>query len=77
MAFHSLYSDRTKGHHATHHKKYEQDGVWTTVSQLIADQRDNHGIELLTPMEYVVDYVCKGLQDSQAQGKASRRKPHE
>ncbi|MCI7599382.1 MAG: hypothetical protein SOY06_08090 [Prevotella sp.] len=48
-----------------------------TVSQLIANLRDNHDIELLTPMEYVVDYVCKGLQDSQAQGEASRRKPQE
>lgn len=59
------------------YKKYEQDGIWTTVSQLIADQRDNHDIELLTPMAYVVGYICKGLHDSQAQGEASRRKPQE
>ena len=58
-------------------KKYEQDGIWTTVSQLIADQRDNHDIELLTPMAYAVGYICKGLHDSQAQGEASRRKPQE
>lgn len=59
------------------HKKYEQDGIWTTVSQLIADQRDNHGIELLTPMAYAVGYVCKGLHDSQTQGEASWRKLQE
>ena len=59
------------------YKKYEQDGIWTTVSQLIADQRDNHDIELLTPMAYAVCYICKGLHDSQAQGEASRRKPQE
>lgn len=47
------------------------------MSQLIADQRDNHDIELLTPMKYVVGYICKGSQDSQAQGEASRRKPQE
>ena len=60
-----------------HPYKYEQDGIWTTVSQLIADQRDNHDIELLTPMAYAVGYICKGLHDSQAQGEASRRKPQE
>ena len=59
------------------YKKYEQDGIWTTVSQLIADPRDNHNIELLTPMAYAVGYICKGLHDSQAQGEASRRKPQE
>ena len=59
------------------YKKYEQDGIWTTVSQLIADQRDNHDIELLTAMAYAVGYICKGLHDSQAQGEASRRKPQE
>ena len=59
------------------YKKYEQDGIWTTVSQLIADQRDNHDIELLTPMAYAVGYICKGLHDSQAQGEASRLKPQE
>ena len=59
------------------YKKYEQDGIWTTVSQLIADQRDNDDIELLTPMAYAVGYICKGLHDSQAQGEASRRKPQE
>ena len=59
------------------YKEYEQDGIWTTVSQLIADQRDNHDIELLTPMAYAVGYICKGLHDSQAQGEASRRKPQE
>ena len=47
------------------------------MSQLIANLRDNHDIELLTPMAYVVGYICKGLQDSQAQGEASQRKPQE
>ena len=59
------------------YKKYEQDGIWTTVSQLIADERDDHDIELLTPMAYAVGCICKGLHDSQAQGEASRRKPQE
>lgn len=41
--------------------KYEQDKIWTVVNDLI----NNNDIELQTPMEYVVGYICKGLLDSQ------------
>lgn len=41
--------------------KYEQDKIWTVVNDLI----NNNDIELQTPIEYVVGYICKGLLDSQ------------
>ena len=41
--------------------KYEQDKTWTVVNDLI----NNNDIELQTPIEYVVGYICKSLLDSQ------------
>ena len=45
--------------------KYEQDKTWTVVNDLINDLINNNDIELQTPIEYVVGYICKGLLDSQ------------
>lgn len=45
--------------------KYEQDKTWTVVNYLINDLINNNDIELQTPIEYVVGYICKGLLDSQ------------
>ena len=45
--------------------KYEQDKIWTVVNDLINDLINNNDIELQTPIEYVVGYICKGLLDSQ------------
>ena len=50
----------------THIKKYEQDKTWAIVNNLINDLLDNNDIELLTPIEYVVGYICKGLLDCNA-----------
>ena len=47
------------------YKKYEQDKTWGIVNNLINDLLDNNDIELQTPIEYVVGYICKGLYDSQ------------
>ena len=44
--------------------KYEQDKTWTVVNDLINDLINNNDIELQTPIEYVVGYICKGLLDS-------------
>ena len=44
--------------------KYEQDKIWTVVNDLINDLINNNDIELQTPIEYVVGYICKGLLDS-------------
>ena len=48
--------------------KYEQDKTWTVVNDLINDLINNNDIELQTPIEYVVGYICKGLLDSQVIG---------
>ena len=48
------------------YKKYEQDKTWAIVNNLINDLLDNNDIELLTPIEYVVGYICKGLLDCNA-----------
>lgn len=54
------------------YKKYEQDKTWTIVNNLINDLVDNHDIELLTPIEYVVGHICKGLLDSpRGEGKSN------
>ena len=45
--------------------KYEQDKTWTVVNDLINNLINNNDIELQTPIEYVVGYICKGLLDSQ------------
>ena len=45
--------------------KYEQDKTWTVVNDLINDLINNNDIELQTPIEYVIGYICKGLLDSQ------------
>ena len=45
--------------------KYEQDKTWTVVNDLINDLINNNDIELQTPIEYVVGYICKGLLDCQ------------
>lgn len=38
--------------------KYEQDKTWTVVNDLINDLINNNDIELQTPIEYVVGYIC-------------------
>lgn len=48
------------------YKKYEKDKTWGIVYDLISDLLNNNDIELKTPIEYVVGYICKGLFDSHA-----------
>ena len=44
------------------YKEYENSKTWNAVARLIKDLVDNNDIELLTPKEYVIGYICKGLQ---------------
>ena len=59
--------------------KYEQDKTWTVVNDLINDLINNNDIELQTPIEYVVSYICKGLLDSQviSGGEKGRNTPNQ
>ena len=43
------------------YKEYENSKTWNAVACLIKDLVDNNDIELLTPKEYVIGYICKGL----------------
>jgi hypothetical protein len=43
------------------YKEYENSKTWNAVARLIKDLVDNNDIELLTPKEYVIGYICKGL----------------
>ena len=59
--------------------KYEQDKAWTVVNDLINDLINNNDIELQTPIEYIVGYICKGLLDSQviSGGRKGRNTPNQ
>ena len=56
------------------YKKYEQDKTWAIVNNLINDLLDNNDIELQTPIEYVVGYICKGLLDSNNLNRSCQKK---
>ena len=56
------------------YKKYEQDKTWGIVNNLINDLLDNNDIELQTPIEYVVGYICKGLLDSNNLNRSCQKK---
>ena len=49
------------------YKNYEQSKAWNVINKLIKDLVDNNDIELQTPIEYVVGYICKGVLDGQIQ----------
>lgn len=42
-------------------KEYEGSRLWEAVSCVIADLESNDDIELHTPQEYVVGYICREL----------------
>ena len=43
------------------YKDHENSRTWNVINKLIKDLVDNNDIELLTPKEYVIGYLCKGL----------------
>jgi len=42
---------------------FESTEQWNQIYKLIQDLIDNNDLELYTPIEYVVGYLCKGLND--------------
>ena len=54
--------------------KYEQDKTWTVVNDLINNLINNNDIELQTPIEYVVGYICKGLLESNNLNRGCQKK---
>lgn len=45
------------------YKEYENSKTWAVLSKLIQDLVSNQDLEILTPVEYVIGYLCKGLDD--------------
>lgn len=41
------------------YKEYENTPIWSIVGQAITELVENHDIELQTPIEYVIGYICK------------------
>lgn len=44
------------------YKKYESSPYWPVIRKLIEDLEDNNDLELQTLIEYIVGYICKGLE---------------
>ena len=43
------------------HEEYEASRLWEFVKSSIEDLVENNDIELLTPIEYIVGYICKNI----------------
>lgn len=43
------------------YKEYEDSELWKIVKSSVEELVENTDIELLTPIEYVVGYICKNL----------------
>ena len=43
------------------YKEFESMVLWKTIDKAIGDLEENQDLELKTPREYVVGYLCKNL----------------
>ena len=43
------------------YEEYEAYKLWMNVKSSVEDLVENNDIELLTPIEYIVDYICKNI----------------
>lgn len=46
------------------YKEYETSKLWEVVKSSIEDLVENNDIELSTPIEYVVGYICKNISST-------------
>ncbi|CDB06037.1 putative uncharacterized protein [Prevotella sp. CAG:520] len=46
------------------YKEYETSKLWIFVKSSIEDLVENNDIELFTPIEYVVGYICKNISSN-------------
>lgn len=46
------------------YQKYETSELWAVVKSSIEDLVENNDIELSTPIEYVVGYICKKISST-------------
>lgn len=43
------------------YQEYEASKLWMNVKSSVEDLVENNDIELLTPIEYIVGYICKNI----------------
>lgn len=43
------------------HKEYEASELWMLAKSSVKELVENNDIELSTPIEYVVGYICKNI----------------
>lgn len=46
------------------YQEYETSELWAVVKSSIEDLVENNDIELSTPIEYVVGYICKNISST-------------
>ncbi|MBD9246502.1 hypothetical protein [Prevotella sp.] len=46
------------------YQEYETSELWDVVKSSIEDLVENNDIELSTPIEYVVGYICKNISST-------------
>lgn len=46
------------------YKEYEATELWQPIRSSVEDLIENNDIELFTPIEYVVGYMCKKLSSA-------------
>lgn len=46
------------------YEEYEASRLWEVVKSSIEDLVENTDIELFTPIEYVVGYICKNISST-------------
>ena len=44
--------------------EYESSKVWMIVRSSVEELVENNDIELLTPIEYIVGYICKNISST-------------
>lgn len=52
------------------YKEYENTHTWDVVQQTITELVENNDIELQTPIEYVIGYICRNLSSTEHIGKS-------
>lgn len=51
------------------YKEYENTPTWSVVEQAITELVENNDIEIQTPIEYVIGYICRNLSSTEKIGK--------
>ncbi len=44
--------------------EYENTPIWSVINKIISEFEENQDIQLLTPREYVIGYICKQIESS-------------